>query len=72
MTKQELRELLGGEYPKNDYYERRLFDRLSIFPKAIDEWFHGLHNPGDVINSQSIKAILEKFRDELIGGYDII
>ena len=35
MTKQELRELLGGEYPKNDYYERRLFDRLSIFPKAI-------------------------------------
>lgn len=44
MTKQELRELLGGEYPKNDYYERRLFDRLSIFPKAIQVYERCLEN----------------------------
>ena len=35
MTKQELIELLGGEYPKSDYHENRLFERLSIFPNAI-------------------------------------
>lgn len=44
MTKQELRELLGGEYPKNDYYEKRLFDRLSIFPKAIKVYGRCLEN----------------------------
>ena len=35
MTKQELKRLLGGEYPKSDYHEKRLFDRLDIFPGAI-------------------------------------
>ena len=44
MTKQELRELLGGEYPKNDYYEKRLFDRLAIFPKAIQVYGCCLEN----------------------------
>lgn len=53
MTKQELKRLLGGEYPKSDYHEKRLFGRLDIFPGAIkvyerhpeniytrsDEWF---------------------------------
>ncbi len=34
MTKQELIELLGGEYPKSDHHENRLFERLSIFPNA--------------------------------------
>jgi len=35
MTKQELKRLLGGEYPKSDHHEKRLFDRLDIFPGAI-------------------------------------
>lgn len=35
MTKQELIELLGSEYPKSDHHENRLFERLSIFPNAI-------------------------------------
>ena len=40
MTKQELKELLGGEYPKNDYHEKRLFDRLSIYLKqGLISWF---------------------------------
>ena len=44
MTKQELRELLGGEYPKSDYYEKRLFDRLGIFPNAIRVYGRCLEN----------------------------
>lgn len=44
MTKQELQELLGAEYPKNDYHEKRLFDRLSIFPKAIEVYGRCLEN----------------------------
>ena len=44
MTKQELKELLGYEYPKIDYYEKRLFDRLSIFPKAIEVYGRCLEN----------------------------
>lgn len=44
MTKQELKDLLGYEYPKIDYYEKRLFNRLSIFPKAIEVYGHSLEN----------------------------
>lgn len=44
MTKQELKELLGDEYPKNDYHEKRLFDRLDIFPKAIQVYGRSLEN----------------------------
>ena len=44
MTNQELKDLLGYEYPKIDYYEKRLFNRLSIFPKAIEVYGHSLEN----------------------------
>jgi hypothetical protein len=44
MTKRELKELLGYEYPKIDYYENRLFNRLSIFPKAIEVYGRCLEN----------------------------
>lgn len=44
MTKQEIKELLGDEYPKNDDYEKRLFDRLGIFPKAIQVYGRRLEN----------------------------
>lgn len=64
----------GKQLPINwkaiyDYYDERYNDDDN---RLRDEWFHGLHNPGDVVNSQSIKAILEKFRDELVGDYDMI
>lgn len=53
MTRQELRELLGNEYPISEGLEARMFKRLSVFPGAIrvyernpenicyrsDEWF---------------------------------
>ena len=35
MTKQELKELLGDEYPLSEGLEARLFKRVSIFPGAI-------------------------------------
>lgn len=35
MTKQELRELLGDEYPLSEDLEARLFKRVSIFPGAV-------------------------------------
>lgn len=44
MTEQEIKELLGDEYPKNDYHEKRLFDRLDIFPKAIQVYGRQLEN----------------------------
>ena len=44
MTEQEIKELLGDEYPKNDYHEKQLFDRLDIFPKAIQVYGRQLEN----------------------------
>lgn len=35
MTKQELKELLGDEYPISEGLEARLVERLSIFPGAV-------------------------------------
>ena len=35
MTKQELKELLGDEYPLSEGLETRLVERLSIFPGAV-------------------------------------
>lgn len=63
MTKQELRELLGGEYPKNDYYERRLFDRLSIFPKAIQVYERCLEN---IYTRSSERFLVDQLRPDLV------
>lgn len=35
MTKQELKELLGDEYPISEGLEARLVERVSIFPGAV-------------------------------------
>ena len=63
MTKQELRELLGGEYPKNDDYEKRLFDRLNIFPKAINIYGRCLEN---IYTRSSEWFLVEQLRPDLV------
>ena len=71
-----MRELLtnGKQLPINwksiyDYFDERYHDDKN---RLWEEWFHGLHNPGDVVNGQSIRTLLNEFRDELVGNYDII
>ena len=65
MTKQELRELLGGEYPKNDDYEKRLFDRLNIFPKAINIYGRCLEN---IYTRSSEWFLVEQLRPDLVSN----
>lgn len=71
-----MRELLanGKQLPINwksvyDYFDERYHDDKN---RLWDEWFHGLYNPGDVVNGQSIRTLLNEFRNELVGDYDII
>ena len=70
-----MRELLtnGKQLPINwkaiyDYYDERYHDDDN---RLWEEWFHGLHNHGDV-SGQSLISLLNEFRSELIGDYDII
>lgn len=44
MTKQELNELLKDQYPKIERHEKRLFDRLDIFPDALTVYEKNLEN----------------------------
>ena len=71
-----MRELFtnGKQLPINwksvyDYFDERYHDNKN---RLWEEWFHGLHNPGDVVNGQSIRTLLNEFRNELVGDYDII
>ena len=71
-----MRKLLtnGKQLPINwkaiyDYYNERYNDDNN---RLWEEWFHGLHNHGDAVNGQSISALLNEFRSELIGDYDMV
>ena len=71
-----VRELLtnGKQLPINwkavyDYYDERYYDDNNCL---CEEWFHGLYNHGDVVNSQSLILLLNEFRSELVGSYDMI
>ena len=63
MTKQELIELLGGEYPKSDYHENRLFERLSIFPNAIK--VYGRH-PENIYTRSGEWFLVEQLEPSLV------
>ena len=71
-----MRELLanGKQLPINwkaiyDYYDERYNDDNN---RLWEEWFHGFHNHGDVVNGQSLRELLNEFRSELIGDYDMV
>lgn len=86
MTKQELKELLGDEYPKIDYYEKRLFDRLSIFPKAIKvygrcleniytrsgEWFLVEQLKPSLANNPFTKVSVSTHMENIIHSHDVL
>ena len=69
MIKQKLKELLRDEYPKTADMEKRLFDRLSIFPDSIkvyecdpaniyrrsNEWFLAEQLQPDLVNNPYAK-----------------
>ena len=65
MTKQELQELLGGGYPKNDYDEKRLFDRLDIFPNAIQVYSR---HPENIYTRSGEWFLVEQLRPDLVSN----
>lgn len=64
----------GKQLPINwtavyDYYDERYHDDGN---RLWEEWFHGIYNHGDVVNGQSLRTLLNEFRNELVGDYDIV
>lgn len=63
MTKQELRELLGDEYPISEGLEARLFKRLRIFPGAIRVY---ARNPENICYRSSEWFLVDQLRPDLV------
>lgn len=62
MTKQELKELLGDEYPISEGLEARLFKRVSIFPGAIKVY---ARNPESICYRSSEWFLVEQLDPSL-------
>lgn len=62
MTKQELKELLGDEYPLSEGLEARLFKRVSIFPGAIKVY---ARNPESICYRSSEWFLVEQLDPSL-------
>lgn len=62
MTKQELRELLGDEYPISKGLEARLFKRLRIFPGAIRVY---ARNPENIYTRSGEWFLVEQLEPSL-------
>jgi hypothetical protein len=63
MTKQELKELLGDEYPLSEGLEARLFKRVSIFPGAIRVY---ARNPESICYRSSERFLVDQLRPDLV------
>lgn len=63
MTKQELKELLGDEYPISEGLEARLFKRLRIFPGAIKVY---ARNPESICYRSSERFLVEQLDPSLV------
>lgn len=65
MTKQELKELLGDEYPLSEGLEARLFKRVSIFPGAIRVY---ARNPENICYRSSEWFLVEQLQPDLVSN----
>lgn len=65
MTKQELKELLGDEYPISERLEARLFERLNIFPGAIRVYARSL---GNICYRSSEWFLVEQLSPDLVSN----
>ena len=63
MTKQELKELLGDEYPLSEGLEARLFKRVSIFPGAISVY---ARNPEHICYRSNEWFLVEQLDPSLV------
>ena len=63
MTKQELKELLGDEYPISEGLEARLVERLRIFPGAIKVY---ARNPERICYRSNEWFLVEQLNPSLV------
>lgn len=65
MTKQELKELLGDEYPISEALEARLFKRVSIFPGAVSVY---ARNPANICYRSNEWFLVEQLDPSLVNN----
>lgn len=65
MTKQELKELLGDEYPISEGLEARLVERLRIFPGAIKVY---ARNPERIFYRSNEWFLVEQLNPDLVSN----
>lgn len=63
MTEQEIKELLGDEYPISEGLEARLFKRLSIFPDAVSVY---ARNPERICHRSNEWFLVEQLDPSLV------
>ena len=63
MIKQKLKELLRDEYPKTVDMEKRLFDRLSIFPDSIKVYER---DPSNIYRRSNEWFLAEQLQPDLV------
>lgn len=63
MTKQELKELLGDEYPISEGLEARLVERVSIFPGAVSVY---ARNPERICHRSNEWFLVEQLDPSLV------
>lgn len=63
MTKQELKELLGDEYPLSEGLEAQLFKRVSIFPGTISVY---ARNPANICYRSNEWFLVEQLDPSLV------
>lgn len=65
MTKQELKDLMGDEYPISKVLEARMFKRLSVFPGAIKVY---ARSPENICYRSSEWFLVEQLQPDLVGN----
>lgn len=65
MTKQELKDLMGDEYPISEGLEARMFKRLSVFPGAIKVY---ARCPENICYRSSEWFLVEQLQPDLVGN----
>ena len=65
MIKQKLKEVLRDEYPKTADMEKRLFDRVHIFPDSIKVY---KRDPSNIYRRSNEWFLVEQLRPDLVNN----
>lgn len=66
MDEQELRNFLGGDYPSSLSYQRRIKERLEIFPGALEVY---KDDPRGLIHDRNSWFLVSQLMPELVVDY---